>query len=71
MSMITHFMGTRSRVKSIQVPYLCTACKQDHLQVIEVTTGMQVAPAMSCPRCGASASLDDLAEMYNEALLRV
>ena len=71
MSMISHFMGTRSRVKSMNVPYLCGACKHEHVQVLEVSTGMEVPAAFACPRCGSRMHLDDLAETYNEALRRV
>jgi DNA-directed RNA polymerase subunit RPC12/RpoP len=55
----------------MQVPYLCTACKHEHLQVLEVSRGMQVATAIACPKCSSRMDLDDLAETYNEALRRV
>jgi anti-anti-sigma regulatory factor len=71
MSMITHFMGTRSRVKSMHVPYICGACNHEHLQVLEVSTGMHVPPATTCPRCNSRMTLDDLPETYDEALRRV
>src|SRR5579862_9294898 len=28
-SMITNFMGTRSRIASVEVPYLCTSCANE------------------------------------------
>lgn len=71
MSMITHFMGTRSRVKSIQIPYLCTACKTEHLHVLEVTRGVQIQPQIPCPNCRAAMEVDDLLETYIEALRTV
>jgi DNA-directed RNA polymerase subunit RPC12/RpoP len=71
LSMITHFMGTRSRIRSMLVPYLCPACKHEHLHVLEVSTGIQLPTAIACPRCNSRMSLDDLAETYDEALRRV
>jgi hypothetical protein len=71
MSMITHFMGTQSRVISMNVPFLCGECKLEHVQVLEVTRDMEVPAGPACPRCGSRMHLDDLAETYNEALHRV
>jgi DNA-directed RNA polymerase subunit RPC12/RpoP len=71
MSMITHFMGTRSRVKSVHVPYLCSACNHEQLQVLEVSPGIQVTAAIACPRCSSRMNLDELPETYDEALRRL
>ena len=68
MSMITHFMGTRSRVKSLQIPYLCTSCKTEHLHVLEVAQGAQIQLQLPCPKCQAEMEVDDLLETYTEAL---
>ena len=68
MSMITHFMGVRSRVKSVHVPYACPSCKHEHLQVLEAARGTQVERALACPKCGSAMELDDLAETYDEVL---
>jgi hypothetical protein len=70
-SMITHFMGSRSRVKSLLVPYFCPACKAEHLDTLTVAPGAQVRRALACPRCGAPMEVDDLVETYEEALLLV
>jgi hypothetical protein len=70
MSMITNFMGSRSRVKSVLVPYLCPACNYEHDDVLEVSRGVTVTPARPCPKCKAEMRLDELPEIYTEALQR-
>ncbi|CAN5128971.1 hypothetical protein BH11MYX1_BH11MYX1_45860 [soil metagenome] len=68
MSMITRFMGARSRVASVLVPYRCTSCGADHLEPLTVATNVQVQPTRSCSKCQARMELDELVETYAEAL---
>jgi hypothetical protein len=68
MSMITKFMGSRSRVKSVHVPYVCGSCKTEHLHVLDVAPGTEVPARMACPKCGSAMEVDDLLETYSEAL---
>ena len=65
-SMISNFMGAKSRVRSLLVPYLCNSCHYEHLQLVEVTPGVALAvpPRMACPKCGAAMHLDELEAMY-------
>jgi DNA polymerase III alpha subunit (gram-positive type) len=66
--MITKFMGTRSRVKSLDVPYLCQSCKTEHMLVLEVSKGVQLQLTPPCPKCGVAMQLDDAVETYTEVL---
>jgi len=67
-SMITNFMGARSKVKSILVPYLCTACKAEDLQLLELSPGAALKPTLPCPKCQAPMVIDELVETYTELL---
>lgn len=69
-TMIRGFMGAQSRVKSLYVPYLCSACKLEHMHVLEVASGAAAQPTLPCPKCNGRMDIDDLAETYNEALRR-
>lgn len=69
MSMITTFMG-KARVKSVNVPYFCPACRNEHEQLLELRPGADVQPSIPCPKCGAAMELDDLVEAYREVLRR-
>jgi ABC-type transporter Mla MlaB component len=71
MSMIRKFMGTRSRVKSILVPYFCAACKHEDDSVLEIAPGAAIAPQLGCPKCRAPMQLDELPETYVEVLQQV
>ena len=66
MSMISNFVGTRSRVASLIAPYYCEACRNEHLQVVQVTPGvpLQVPPHIPCTKCGAQMQLDEPEDMY-------
>jgi anti-anti-sigma regulatory factor len=70
MSMITNFMGARSRVKSILIPYVCLACKHEHLELLELAPGAMVTPTIPCPKCQAPMELDNLIETYAALLER-
>ena len=65
-SMISNFMGARSRVTSLFAPYLCGSCNAEHLELVSVTPGHPVAVqhALSCPKCQAPMMLDELEAMY-------
>ncbi|MCX5744077.1 MAG: hypothetical protein NT062_16430 [Proteobacteria bacterium] len=65
-SMISNFMGSRSRVTSLFVPYLCPKCNAEELRLVNVTPGtpIAVAPSIPCPKCKTSMQLDELEEMY-------
>ena len=66
MGMISNFMGVRSRVKSVLVPYLCTSCKFELLDVLELSARIPVKVALTlrCPSCPETMELDDLEETY-------
>jgi anti-anti-sigma regulatory factor len=68
MSMITNFMGARSRVKSVVVPYFCPSCNHEHDELLEITPDVIVTPVKPCPNCKAEMRLEELAETYSEAL---
>ena len=72
MGMISNFMGMRSRVKSVLVPYLCTSCKFEMLDVLELVARMpvKVAPTLRCPSCQDMMELDDLEETYTALVAR-
>ena len=72
MGMISNFMGMRSRVKSVLVPYLCTSCKFELLDVLELVARMpvKVAPTLRCPSCQDMMELDDLEETYTALVAR-
>lgn len=65
-SMISNFMGARTRVRSLFAPYLCPTCSAEHLQLYEVTPGVPLAVPnqIACPKCGAVTQLDELEAMY-------
>ncbi len=66
MTMILNFMGSRSHVKSVLVPYVCLTCNTEHLETVEIprATPINVAPAIPCTKCKASMVLDELIETY-------
>lgn len=66
--MITNFMGTRSRVKSLDVPYRCTRCGAESVSTVELTATTQLPPSVPCPKCKSPSSIDDISETYDEAL---
>ncbi|MBS1118284.1 MAG: hypothetical protein H6Q90_512 [Deltaproteobacteria bacterium] len=70
LSMISNFMGTRSRVKSLFVPYLCPMCNAEQLSLLEVAPNgpLMVPPTIPCPKCRATMHLDELEEMYTGLL---
>ena len=65
-AMISNFLGTRSRVASLLVPYFCEACSTEHTQLIEraPTAPIVVPPVNSCPKCGQPAAVDEPENMY-------
>ncbi len=65
-SMIKGFMGTRTRVASILVPYFCQACNNDDTKLFNVQPGvpLEVPPTSTCPRCKGLTVLDELETMY-------
>ncbi|MEJ7604407.1 MAG: hypothetical protein WKG01_41505 [Kofleriaceae bacterium] len=67
MSMIRNFMGTRTQVASLLVPYFCQSCNTDDLQLVELRPGAPVAvEGMSvCPKCRGQTVLDELPSMYS------
>ena len=67
-TMISNFMGARSRVRSLDVPYRCTSCGTESVSTIVVATTAQLPSSVPCPKCKAPSELDDLAETYDEAL---
>ena len=69
-SMITNFMGTTSRISSVEVPYLCSACGTEHLQLLELVPGAELQVTITCPKCRAPMELDDLVETYAEIMRR-
>jgi eukaryotic-like serine/threonine-protein kinase len=71
MSMIRRFMGSRSFVKSIVVPYFCPSCKHEDDTVLELAPGAAVAPQIACPKCKAAMQLDEVPETYVEVLQHV
>jgi hypothetical protein len=68
MAMITRFMGARSRVKSVLVPYACPSCHHEHLQLLEVAPNARIEPQMPCPKCATVMELDEVVETYGEVL---
>jgi len=66
-SMISNFMGSRSRVRSLLVPYLCISCHHEHLQLVEVTPGIALAvpPRVTCAKCAAAMELDEVEAIYS------
>lgn len=68
MSVISNFMGARSRVKSVLVPYLCPSCKHEQLEVLAVANGARVRGEIPCGKCGAAMELDELPDTYRTLL---
>jgi DNA polymerase III alpha subunit (gram-positive type) len=69
--MITRFMGSRSHVKSLNVPYVCPSCQHEHFEVLEVSPGITVQPQLKCPKCPGQMVVDDLIDTYNHVLGRL
>ena len=65
-SMIKGFMGARTRVASLLVPYFCQACNDDDTKLFNVQPGipLEVPPTSTCPRCKGLTVLDELESMY-------
>lgn len=72
MSMVSNFMGSRSRVTSVLAPYLCPSCSTEDLQVIELANGqpVQVPETQPCPKCRSAMEFDDLVAMYTELFVK-
>jgi hypothetical protein len=68
MSMITRFMGARSRVSSVLVPYSCPACRHEEVRLLAIAPGARVERQLACPKCGAAMDLDEVVETYAEVL---
>ena len=67
MGMISNFMGTRSRVASLLVPYVCERCSAYQEQLVEAATGqpLVIEPTQPCTKCGGAMQLDEVAELYD------
>ena len=65
-SMIKAFMGSRTRVASILVPYFCQSCSTDDTKLHDVQPGvrLEVPPTSTCPKCKGLTVLDELETMY-------
>ncbi|HEY5936329.1 MAG TPA: hypothetical protein VIU61_16875 [Kofleriaceae bacterium] len=65
-SMIKGFMGSRTRVASILVPYFCQSCGTDDTKLFEVRPGvpLDVPGTSTCPKCKGLTVLDELETMY-------
>jgi hypothetical protein len=65
-SMIKGFMGSRTRVASILVPYFCQVCNSDDNKLFNVQPGvrLEVSPTSTCPKCKGLTVLDELETMY-------
>lgn len=72
MSMVSNFMGTRSRVLSVLAPYLCPSCNNEDLQLLELSGGktVQVNETSTCPKCRSTMEFDDLVAMYTELFVQ-
>lgn len=72
MSMVTHFMGAHSQIRSLMLPYLCPSCGKEDLQMLELTDGRtaQVNESAPCPKCRAVMEFDDLHSMYTELFVK-
>lgn len=68
MSMITNFMGTRPRVKSLLVPYFCSSCNHEHDELLGVASEATIPQTLPCPKCKSQMQLDELPETYTEVL---
>ncbi|HEU0031998.1 MAG TPA: hypothetical protein VFQ53_15300 [Kofleriaceae bacterium] len=66
-AMISNFMGSRTVVRSLLVPYYCSSCSEEALQQVEVTRGapLAVPPSMPCPKCRSAMQLDEPDAMYD------
>ena len=67
MSMIRNFMGTRTQVASLLVPYFCQACNLDDLQLVELRPGYPIVVdgVSVCKKCQGQTVLDELESMYS------
>lgn len=63
--MISNFMGKRSRIKSVLVPYVCPACSTETLGLFEVMPGAEVPLSAPCPKCQQAMELDELPDTYS------
>ena len=69
MGMITNFMGSRSRVQSVLVPYVGVSCNHEHDELLEIAPGAQLRMELPCPKCRSPMRLDDMPETFNEVLM--
>jgi hypothetical protein len=63
-SMISNFMGARSQLRSLFVPYLCPACNTEGLELLELAPGVAIRPTIPCPKCPTPMQVDELEDMY-------
>lgn len=63
--MISNFMGRRSRIRSVLVPYVCPACTTETLGMFEILPGARVPLTVACPKCQQAMELDELPDTYN------
>ncbi|MDX2088767.1 MAG: STAS domain-containing protein [Kofleriaceae bacterium] len=72
MSMLSNFMGTRSRSASVLAPYLCPSCQHEELALLQLTDGKlaEVKDTAPCPKCKATMEFDDVVTMYTELFVK-
>ena len=70
--MISNFMGTRTRVASVYVVYVCPSCHAEQLQLVELPARgrLDLAPTVPCAKCRASMQLDEIEHAYTRLLER-
>jgi anti-anti-sigma regulatory factor len=67
LSAIANLAGRRGRVQSVLAPYVCTACRHEHLELLEVASA-RIAERMVCPKCKGTMELEDVPEVYEAVL---
>ncbi len=60
---IYNFRG-RARVRSLLAPYLCEACGNEEVRLLDAAAARGPLPAFACARCGGPMEFDDLPERY-------
>jgi hypothetical protein len=77
MNMIANFRGP-GKVRSIQAPFVCGDCGEEHDQLIELPAerarprtgpGPDLCPPRACPSCSGTMTLDEQPERYLAFLL--
>lgn len=59
LNMISEFRGS-GQVQSVQAPYFCGSCNEEHFRLIELQSGAPEIPdSIQCPKCGATLYFDD------------